>query len=86
MYIYVTVPMPLLKEAVEKAKLVFIKSKKHIWNNRIGEDWSRAEHFSVGTQCWYLLKHPSSLIHVEAGRTHCLPEQYVCVISKNYVG
>ena len=63
------IPMSLLKEAVKKAKLVFIKSKKHIWNNRIGEDWSRVEHFSVGTQCWYLLKHPSSLIHVEACRT-----------------
>jgi len=61
--------MSLLKEAVKKAKLVFIKSKKHIWNNRIGEDWSRAEHFYEGTQCWYLLKHPSSLIHVEACRT-----------------
>ena len=28
--------MSLLKEAVEKAKLVFVRSRKHIWNNKIG--------------------------------------------------
>ena len=28
--------MSLLKEAVEKAKLVFVRSRKHIWNNIIG--------------------------------------------------
>ena len=38
MYIYVTnILMSLLKEAVEKAKLVFIRSRKYIWNNKIGE-------------------------------------------------
>lgn len=66
--------MSLLKEAVEKAKLVFVRSRKHIWNNKIGGwgggEWSRAEHFYEGTQCWYLMKHPSSLIHVEACRPH----------------
>lgn len=37
MYIYVTIIlMSLLKEAVEKAKLVFVRSRKHIWNNKIG--------------------------------------------------
>lgn len=28
--------MSLLKEAVEKAKLVFVRSRKHIWNNKMG--------------------------------------------------
>ena len=64
---YNIILMSLLKEAVEKAKLVFIRSRKYIWNNKIGEgggEWSRAEHFYEGThvQCWYLMKHPSSLI------------------------
>ena len=58
------------KKAVEKAKLVFVRSRKHIWNNKIGEEWSRAEHFYEGTQCWYLMKHPCSLTHVEACRPH----------------
>lgn len=65
--------MSLLKEAVEKAKVVFVRSRKHIWNNKMGGGgggWSRAEHFYEGTQCWYLMKHPSSLIHVEACRPH----------------
>ena len=51
MYIYVTnILMSLLKEAVEKAKLVFIRSRKHIWNNKIGlggggGEGPRAENF-----------------------------------------
>ena len=28
--------MSLLKEAVEKAKVVFVRSRKHIWNNKMG--------------------------------------------------
>ena len=34
---YNIILMSLLKEAVEKAKLVFIRSRKYIWNNKIGE-------------------------------------------------
>ena len=70
---YNIILMSLLKEAVEKAKLVFVRSRKHIWNNKIGGgggERSRAEHFYEGTQCWCLMKHPSSLIHVEACRPH----------------
>lgn len=71
---YTIILMSLLKEAFEKAKLVFVRSRKHIGNNKIvgggAGEWSRAEHFYEGTQCWYLMKHPSSLIHVEACRPH----------------
>ena len=34
---YNIILMSLLKEAVEKAKLVFLRSRKYIWNNKIGE-------------------------------------------------
>ena len=53
MYIYVTIIlMSLLKEAVEKAKLVFVRSRKDIWNHKIGgngpgQNISMREH-SVG--------------------------------------
>ena len=55
---YNIILMSLLKEAVEKAKLVFVRSRKHIWNNKIeggggggrngpGQNISMREH-SVG--------------------------------------
>ena len=36
--------MSLLKEAVEKAKLVFVRSRKHIWNNKIVGGGGGGEH------------------------------------------
>lgn len=32
--------LQLLNEAVKKAKLVFIKSKKHIWEHSVGGFWN----------------------------------------------